>query len=934
MKFTHDPSGWQQTFAQEGLLHRITNRIRQSLELQEILESTVAEVRSFLGTARVKVYRFEADESGQVIAESIDNERLPSLLGLHFPADDIPPYAREIFLKARQRSIVDVTSGQIGISMLENPETSTSPTTDIYYRAVDPCHIEYLKAMGVQSSLVVPILSQDQNNIKQESRQGNGASSLQEARCDEQSCAQGFRVLSRPHLWGLLVSHHTEPRTILQQELRIVQHVVDQVSIAIAQSQLFSDARAEKEREATINQVTSLLHTLPSIQLQPALEATIAALKGAGGRLYIQETSELYTWGDQPIPPHNFENSLIEQHPVWKSWVDKQLKRKLSGQNDNVWAINDLYKEPEWRVLSLAFESTRIRGILVTPLLYRQDFIGFLTIFRTEIDTEILWAGQRDRNPNQLVTQISFATWREQKKGQAPRWEPEDFTLAQALSHQFSSAIKQQQMYRQLKVLNHSLESQVKQQTVELQKSLQLAHVVRHVTNQISSTLDLSTILQTIVREVRELLNTDRVLLYHLLNNFDGEVVVEQVQGNWSSVLGMKAPPECFPDEYNLLYFRGRIRVINNVSAASLSPCHQDFLQELQVQANMIVPINMGTQLWGLLIAHECKGPREWQDTEIELLQQLADQAAIAIQQAQLYEQSRTAEAQATAKALQLEQTLLELQKAQTQLVQTEKMSSLGQLVAGLAHEINNPINFISGNVSHAIQSTEGLLELLHLYQLHFPNANQEINSKAQEIDFEFLAYDLPKIMSSMQAGADRIRSLVLSLRSFSRLDQAEMKPVDLHEGIDNTLLLLQHRLTAKPDSPGIEVIKDYGDLPVIECFAGQMNQVFMNILTNAIDALTNEEGFVSSAKIWISTKIVPDKSRILIRFADNGSGMTETTKKRIFDPFFTTKPVGKGTGLGLAISYQIVVENHGGRINCISEPGNGTEFQIEIPVI
>ncbi len=450
--------------------------------------------------------------------------------------------------------------------------------------------------------------------------------------------------------------------------------------------------------------------------------------------------------------------------------------------------------------------------------------------------------------------------------------------------------------------------------------------LLNQLINQIRNSLDLNQIITTTIESIRDYLKIDSCCFaWHESGHW---MIIQEVKSDQlKSLIGFYKATQLGLAIEHLQQNEGCLQ-IDDVEQYE-EPIHQRFLQSIQASSALLLPIQTQANRIGVIICTHHTQTRSWATGEVELLKAVRDQLAIAIDQAELYAESRS-------KSQELQHTLKELQRTQMQLVHSEKMSSLGQLVAGIAHEINNPVNFIHGNVTHARLYTQDLLDLITLYEQSYPQPPEPIADKIDDIDLDFLKLDLPKLLDSMNIGTSRIREIVKSLRSFSRLDESECKLVDIHDGIDSTLMILESRIKSDGNGTGINIIKNYGTLPQVECFAGPLNQVFMNVLANAIDAFEDISHNQDSQQIGyqptitISTEIQDD--RVIIRFADNGMGIPPDIQSQIFDPFFTTKAVGKGTGMGMSISYQIITEKHGGQLSVDSIPGQGSEFRIEIP--
>lgn len=520
---------------------------------------------------------------------------------------------------------------------------------------------------------------------------------------------------------------------------------------------------------------------------------------------------------------------------------------------------------------------------------------------------------------------------------ETPRqWSAIEIEFMQTIAQQLEIGIRQAELYEQT------------------QKQAARERLVNQITNQTRQSFDIEIILTGAIEQILTALEIDRCLV-HLVEETNQTLpklhqnkreTLEKIEQNLA-----RSPEifrrqhlfeicrETFPPSIDDFDPHGPITewviehreavIISDITKDNRIGPNQPEYEKAQIKSSLVMPVQANGNLHAILYLNQCSHIRFWSKNDRELAQAVADQLAISIQQAKLYVQTQKQAIESATQAENLAKTLRELQLAQAQLIQSEKLSSLGQLVAGVAHEINNPVSFIYGNIPYIERYVSDLIRLLNAYKFSYPEPPVEVQKIEEEIEVEFLIRDLPLILKSMNSGAERIREIVLALRTFSRLDESYHKAVDIHTGLESTLLILEGSIKNQ-----IQIVRKYDKLPLIECYPSQLNQVFMNLMINAIDAL--KESSIQPKIITIKTEIIKNsegKLSVQISIADNGPGIPHDIQAKIFDPFFTTKGVGQGSGLGLTVSYQTIVNQHYGQLKCYSEPGKGTEFMIEIPI-
>lgn len=869
-----------QQIEHQQTLSGVIDRIRASRDLDTIFTSTAQEIRQSLNADRVGVFQFSP---GTGWDEG------------NFVAEDVAsglPSALAI-------NIHDHCFGsQYAIHYRKG---KVQAVADIHDAGLSDCHIKILAQFQVRANLIVPVLEGDA-------------------------------------LWGLLCVHQChQPRRWTMQEIEFVQKIATQFSIAIQQANYVENIKQKqvalelaKAKEvffrrqhifSTITQKIRRSFDFADI-CQTAVDEVRAFMRAdravifrfkpdwSGEFLYESVGDEWKSLivAQSQDPTVRKKTSDCESHNIL---ADTHLQDTQGGpfREETVRVCADIYDAGFSDCYVEVLESYQARAYAIVAIYIDQTLWGLLAVFQ-------------NTGPRQ--------------------WQDDDVLLLNQVSEQLGIAVQQ-------------VEEQ--QQKINRQKAMV------QIVGKVRQSLDIDTICQTTTDEVRQALDLDRVLLYKFNPDWSGQVVYESVDPQWVSVIeAQRQNPlltrnvsDCSVqtlDESSILppktdtylqetkggpFVRGEsFRVCPNVYEAGFSPCYLEFLEEYQARAYVNVAIYIDKKLWGLLGAFQNSAPRQWDGDEVQLLTIVAEHMGIALQQSEyvqtIQQQSET-----------LEKTLDELKRSQLQLVQTEKMASLGQLVAGIAHEINNPVSFIHGNLDFVQEYAQNLLCTVRLYQKYHTAVPPALQEQLDTMDLEFVEADLPRLLISMRHGTDRISNIVRSLRTFSHLDEATLKTVDLHEGLDSALAILAPRWRGELQPPTIHIQRHYGQLPAVTCHVGAINQVFLGVLSNAIDAIqdtlktdmeTGEQPFPnpSNGQITITTSAI-DPDMVCVSIRDNGVGMDEDVLAKVFNPFFTTKPVGQGTGMGMSISHQVITKQHNGMFKCQSVVGKGTEFVIHLPV-
>ncbi|MBD2301011.1 GAF domain-containing protein [Nostoc sp. FACHB-87] len=797
---------------QQKTLTSVITRIRKSLDLETIFQTTVTEVRQMLQADRVAIFKFDLqkDWEGEFISEDVTA-------------------GWESVVAAK---VYDYCFGEQ--FAVHYQQGRVQAVADIYDAGLSPCHTKILGNFQVRANLIVPLLKQGK-------------------------------------LWGLLCVHQCDkPRNWQPSEIEFVSQIAENLGVALQHNKLLNEARYQANQQKTLTSIITRIRE--SLDLDTIFQTSVTEVR----QLLQADRVGVFRFDQQK----NWEGEFIydDVSHSYPSAVADKVYDHCFGENfaplyaqGRVNAITDIYQGNFPSCYVEILEKFQVRANLVAPLLQEGTLWGLLCIHQC-------------KNPRQ--------------------WQHSEIEFVSQIAEQLGVALKQDSYLKKVQTQAIQLA-----EANEREKSMERQKLLAETIDKIRQSLDVKTIFKTTTQAVRELLKVERVAIYRFNADWSGKFVADSFKDGWKP-----------------------LTQVNPLVLATFEDTDED---DKLPRNETFVPIRQGERLWGLLVAYQNSQPRYWKDEEINLLAQVGVQLGVAIQQAELLEQTKR-------QTLELTQTLCELKQTQARLIQGEKMAGLGQLLAGVAHEINNPVSFIFGNLIHLNEYTQELMNVLQIYR-QYNSSLPNIKEKIDQQNLEFIIEDLPKTLDSMKVGAERIREIVLSLRNFSRTDEADLRAVNIHEGLDSTLLILGHRLKENRARPQIEVVKEYGTLPLVECYPAQLNQVFMNLLSNGIDALEDKFKVIWNQhlqastncprvplKIWISTQ--KSDRQVIIKIADNGLGIPEDVTSHIFDPFFTTKEPGKGTGLGLSISHQIIVEKHQGQIKCTSTPGKGTEFFIELP--